>query len=889
MATLILPSRARERWRQSIGHAPLAVLESLPGHIAVLDAKGFVVSTNAAWRRFADEQHMNGSDYWLGRNYLEVCDTATGDGEAVAQEAAAGIRSVLSGHTQIYSLEYPCPTPTEDLWFLLTVTPVQAAGLKGAVAMHLDITARKHDEDEAHRVVAAMDASPEGIFLIDRARMCFVHINEAGCLMHGLEREQALAMPPWSVFEDSREKLESVYDAIIEGPGYSGPKEVFWERKSAPPIWIEVRSHARRIGGRWIMVVLVRDVTLRREADLRIAYLNRVYALLSGINTLIVRVRDRQELFREACRIAVDEGALAMAWIGMLDPDCERIVPVDCAGMPEDFSAAIGSGLNENSVSIPGVSLLYQAIATRTALVSNAPQRDLRVPFSEMHIKHGVRSVAVFPLIIADEAVGVFVLYARERGFFHEAELRLLTGLAGDVAFAVEHIGKQERLDYLAYYDVLTGLANRNLFMERLRTHLQGAVSGGHKLALLSIDIERFKNINDSLGRPAGDMLLSLVAKRLSSEAGDSSLVARMDADRFTIMLPVVRNDGDAVHFVEKAVDAFMNHPFTLGEATYRLACKIGIALFPDDGEDADTLFKHAEAALKKAKVGGDRYLFYAQKMTETVIGRLNLENRLRMALELEEFVLHYQPKFDAVSGEIVGAEALMRWNDPRSGLVPPARFIPILEETGLIKEVGRWALRKAVEDYARWRAAGLPVVRIAVNMSPLQLRNKDFVTDVEKIVSCDERAAEGLELEITESVIMENVKLSISTLAAIRAMGIRIAIDDFGTGYSSLSYLSKLPIDTLKIDRSFVVDMGRPEGMSLVSVIINLAHSLNLTVVAEGVETEEQLRILKLLRCNEIQGYLMSKPLPAWSFEQRYLRPRVQSTMPVRALQMLP
>jgi GAF domain-containing protein len=200
------------------------------------------------------------------------------------------------------------------------------------------------------------------------------------------------------------------------------------------------------------MVVLVRDVTLRREADLRIAYLNRVYALLSGINTLIVRVRDRQELFREACRIAVDEGALAMAWIGMLDPDCERIVPVDCAGMPEDFSAAIGSGLNENSVSIPGVSLLYQAIATRTALVSNAPQRDLRVPFSEMHIKHGVRSVAVFPLIIADEAVGVFVLYARERGFFHEAELRLLTGLAGDVAFAVEHIGKQERLDYLAYW-----------------------------------------------------------------------------------------------------------------------------------------------------------------------------------------------------------------------------------------------------------------------------------------------------------------------------------------------------------------------------------------------------------------------------------------------------
>jgi EAL domain-containing protein (putative c-di-GMP-specific phosphodiesterase class I) len=303
----------------------------------------------------------------------------------------------------------------------------------------------------------------------------------------------------------------------------------------------------------------------------------------------------------------------------------------------------------------------------------------------------------------------------------------------------------------------------------------------------------------------------------------------------------------------------------------------MGIALFPDDGDDADTLFKNAEAALKKAKFSGDRYLFYAQKMTETVLGRLNLENQLRTALELDQFVLHYQPKFDAVSGELVGAEALIRWDDPRTGLVPPARFIPILEETGLIREVGRWALRKAVEDYGRWREAGLPVVRVAVNLSPLQLRSKDFVSEVTKIVARHEGAGDGLELEITESLIMEDVRLSIATLEAIRAMGIRIAIDDFGTGFSSLSYLSKLPIDTLKIDRSFVVDMAdRPEGMSLVSIIINLAHSLNLTVVAEGVETEEQLRLLRLLSCNQIQGFLMSKPLAGKIFEQRYLVPRL-------------
>jgi EAL domain-containing protein (putative c-di-GMP-specific phosphodiesterase class I) len=243
-------------------------------------------------------------------------------------------------------------------------------------------------------------------------------------------------------------------------------------------------------------------------------------------------------------------------------------------------------------------------------------------------------------------------------------------------------------------------------------------------------------------------------------------------------------------------------------------------------------------------------------------------------------------PKFDAARGELVGAEALIRWDHLLTGLVPPGRFIPILEETGLIEEVGRWALRRAVQDYSRWRAAGLPVVRIAVNLSPLQLRSRDFIADLTQIVAGHEFAGEGLELEITESSIMEDVKSSIATLETVRAMGIRIAIDDFGTGFSSLSYLSKLPIDTLKIDRSFVHDMGgRPEGVSLVSIIVNLAHALNLTVVAEGVETEEQRRLLELLSCDQLQGYLFSKPLAAPAFEQRYLQPRAREKLLRRVL----
>ncbi|MEO6975537.1 MAG: EAL domain-containing protein, partial [Gallionella sp.] len=284
------------------------------------------------------------------------------------------------------------------------------------------------------------------------------------------------------------------------------------------------------------------------------------------------------------------------------------------------------------------------------------------------------------------------------------------------------------------------------------------------------------------------------------------------------------------------------------------------------------TLFKNAEAALKKAKSGGDRYLFYTQKMTEAMAGMLTLENQLRRAIDNEEFVLHYQPKVNMVSGKVTGAEALIRWNDPRTGLVPPGRFIPLLEETGLIFEVGRWAMRQAIEDNLRWRKAGLAVIRIAVNVSPLQLRNPGFIDEIKQKLTVDPHAAEGLELEITESLIMKDVKRSVSSLQAIREMGVTIAIDDFGTGFSSLSYLAKLPVDTLKIDRSFVIEMDTPEGEALVSTIIKLAHSLNFKVVAEGVETEKQSRQLLSLNCDEMQGFLFSKPVPAEIFETKFM-----------------
>jgi diguanylate cyclase (GGDEF)-like protein len=490
-----------------------------------------------------------------------------------------------------------------------------------------------------------------------------------------------------------------------------------------------------------------------------------------------------------------------------------------------------------------------------------------------MHAASGVRSIAVLPLIVSDKAIGVFVLYTSKVEYFDAAGLALLTELAGNVAFAVDHIEKQERLDHFAYYDTLTGLANRSLFLDRVTQNILHAAGNGQKVAVFLIDLERFKKFNDSLGRPAGDELLKQVAQWLARYAGNESVLARVDADHFAIVLPEVTNEADVVRLLEKTIAEFLTHPFRVNDAEYRIAVKVGIALFPDDGGDADTVFKHAEAALKKAKVSGDRYLYYAQKMTDTVVGSFGIENRLRQALENEEFVLHYQPKMDLASGKLTGAEALIRWNDPKTGLVPPARFIPILEETRLIHEVGRWALGKAIADYQRWCNTGLPAVRISVNVSPLQLRSRSFVAEIEEAIGIASNAASGLELEITESVIMEDVNYNIGSLRTIRALGVRVSIDDFGTGFSSLSYLSKLPVDTLKIDRSFIIDMVSGEGgLTLVSVIINLAHALKLNVVAEGVETEEQLRQLRLLGCDEMQGYLFGKPVPVEIFEKMYL-----------------
>ncbi len=607
------------------------------------------------------------------------------------------------------------------------------------------------------------------------------------------------------------------------------------------------------------------DITERKDQELRISRLNRILAVLSGINSAIVRMRNRQELFEEACRIAVEHGNFGLAWIGLFDPATLDVTPVAWAGFGTD---ELKRSKSTARADVPrGQGLVGRAIRERKPVFDNDISIETGVGGKRKQeaLRLGYRSHIVLPLFAEDAVAGILSLFAKDSNFFTEEELKLLIELAGDISFALEYMAKEEKLNYLAYYDPLTGLPNRTLFDDRMTQCLRAASHDQILIALVLVDLERFRIINDTMGRHTGDALIKLIGERLQSAFFDRDSLARVNGDIFAVLLTEIKDESDIARIFEEKIIGRLKQPFTLAGQELRVSAKAGVALFPSDATEPDALFTSAETALRQAKASNDRYLFYARKMNAQVAERLKLENKLRRAVEREEFVLFYQPKVDLLTEHVTGLEALIRWNDPDTGLVLPSLFIPLLEETSMITEVGAWALKRAVSEHAAWLATGLRPPRISVNVSPLQLKRKDFVAMVQQAIAAAGNPDHGLDLEITESVMMEDIDSNIVKLKAVRELGVGIAIDDFGTGHSSLRYLARLPIATLKIDRAFVQGMTtNPDDMAIVSAIISLARNLNLKVVAEGVETDEQSKLLRLLKCDEIQGFLFSKPVPA-------------------------
>jgi diguanylate cyclase (GGDEF)-like protein len=600
----------------------------------------------------------------------------------------------------------------------------------------------------------------------------------------------------------------------------------------------------------------------RRDQEIRLQRLTRTYRMLSSTSSAILRLRNRMELLDEVCRIASHQGGYDRVAISLLDPDARTLQPRAWAGLDSVTLRAVDCVVLDSDAESVGMA--------ERAMRSGAPSvhNDLAEPQPraehEIWIALGFRAAAALPLLIDGTAIGTISLFSNQRDVFDAAEVDVLLELTANLSFALQYLEKDEAVHFLSYFDSLTGLAKRPLFCQRLAQLMTVAADGG-VLTVVVFDVRKLGAINDSLGRYVGDRLLEKIAARMKQTYADSECAAYFGGGTFALMLTAIGNPADTGRMLQNAAAQFFAEPFEIDGQVLRPAVRSGVAFYPHDAATADALVQNAEAALQAAREDNEKYMLFGLVTQRPTSRGLALESRLSGALDRDEFRLHYQPKVNIESGRIEGLEALLRWQDTEDGLVAPNVFVPLLERSGAIVDVGEWVLLQAVRDLRIWREAGLPVVRVAVNVSPLQLRRRDFADRVLASIETAGNQPSAVDLEITESMLMQDLELSIRKLAQLREAGIGVAIDDFGTGYSSLRLLARLPVDTLKVDRSFIQSVAdTPNVRTLVSTIISLARAFGMHTVAEGVETAEQLKVLHAVKCEQAQGYLFGRPTPA-------------------------
>ncbi len=606
----------------------------------------------------------------------------------------------------------------------------------------------------------------------------------------------------------------------------------------------------------------------RRVEQSRIARLDRVLRMLSGANALVVRIRDRKELLREICRLAVAVGGYATAVGYYRLPGAPGLQVVGGSGENPATTDSLGAALVQTGKS--SQSLVERVVQTdKPFILTDATAATLGEEATTLLRQAGLRSLVALPVTVDNTAVGALVLTAHETGAISDEELQMLLEVAGNVSYALQYMQRDVTVRFLSHFDSQTGLAKRSLFCERLSRLTDQAAARGSRLVVAVLDIERLSLINDSFGRRTGDLLLQHVADRLKRRFPQTEQVAHFGGGTFAVVRdPGARSIEETLAAAREHGMALFGEPFVIENRKIPVAVRSGFTIFPEQGRDAHALVHQAEAALHGARATGERRLYYSPQVQSQLVSGLALEHKLRLALERQQFELHYQPKVNVRSRRIEGVEALIRWRDPERGLISPAEFLPVLESTGLIVEVGDWVIRRAALDCQRWLSAGLPPLRVAVNVSPSQLRLTDFVEEFFKSLGTWSSPEAGLDIEIIEGSLHEELAEEVSKLKLLRAGGVRVAIDDFGTGYSSLGRLAKLPVDTLKIDQGFISQVpGDPVSRKLVETIVSLARAFNLTTVAEGVENQDQLDFIWHMGCDQSQGYLHSPPLPAEEF----------------------
>jgi len=608
---------------------------------------------------------------------------------------------------------------------------------------------------------------------------------------------------------------------------------------------------------------------LEREAETE-RFACMVFAL-SATNEAILRAETREKLYELVCEAAVTGGKFTATTFALAEPGSDFLRIVAVTGPSADISRTVKVATTEAHPE--GRGLTGTAFRTRQPCVSNDYLADRqRSAFHGVVAVTGARSGAALPLLIRGESVGVLLFMSAELNTFTPEFVELLQRLAANVSFALENFDRaeekrraEERIKHLGTHDGLTDLPNRGMFSQLLGYAIKSAHRYQRHCAILFVDLDRFKIINDSLGHAAGDTLLIEVAARLSSGVRESDMVARLGGDEFVVLLNEIAGAEQATEVAHQLL-SLICRPVELNGHECRVTASIGIAVFPNDGIDEDTLMKHADSAMYQAKQEGKNGVrIFANNGTTQSVDRLMMETRLRHALDRNELRLVYQPKLDVATGAIAGVEALLRWRHPELGELSPNRFIPLAEETGLIVPIGRWVMGTACAQNMAWQRAGLPPISVAVNVSPRQFSDENLLSDIDEALSVSGMDPTLLQIEITESMVMLNVERAVRLLGTIQARGVRLAIDDFGTGYSSMSVMKRFPIDTIKIDRSFVRDLPEnSEDKAIAQAIIAMGKALGLTIVAEGVETAGQDAFLRAHACDEIQGFFFSKPVPA-------------------------
>ncbi len=627
---------------------------------------------------------------------------------------------------------------------------------------------------------------------------------------------------------------------------------------------------------------LIKELSEREGLEQRQRRVARALKLLGKCNSLLLHSESEQELLTQICRIAVEVAGYHMAWVGYAQIDeAKSVLPFAVSGHEAGYLEGVTITWDDSEW---GQGPTGASIRTGKTVVNQKFQDDQKMVYwKQAALERGYLASIALPLLVDKQVIGALTIYATESDSFNSEEVALLEELANDLAFGirahrvlVDHQMAQKKIDRLSHFDQLTGLPNRTQFNDLFKMSLRHAQRNGENLAVLFLDLDNFKSINDALGHSIGDQLLVEIGSRIKAVLLEDDTAARMGGDEFVLVLP--NSDANRAALVAEKLLQAISLPFITGQHELSSTASIGVALYPLDGDTLEVLSKNADAAMYRAKQDGrNTFCFYTTSLQEKSSRNLQLLGALRHAKEKNEFLLHYQPQLsmEGVHGHrVVGAEALLRWKHPEWGMISPEEFIPIAESSGLIVQIGEWVLRAAVRQLKDWLTRGLQEMVMAVNLSTVQFRQSNIVELVTSVLNEAQLSPRFLELELTEAVAMDNPQKAIDVMNELHESGVRMSIDDFGTGYSSLSYLKQFKVYKLKIDKSFVRDIAlNPEDKAIVNAIINLARSLGLKTIAEGVETAEQLAFLRQKGCDEVQGYYFSKPLPPEEFEAFVLK----------------